>query len=164
MKTSEKKRWGRRCEITKRHKQALEMRKSSTIWKVQSQANKSEFYVLYRSDPCDCKMSCTLCGACNHMYNCSCIDFALHDTVCKHIYLLHMHCKSTQTEERSTCGTNNQLVAYDSTIESAFIKRSSTLAVKISHYSCLKAENLPSVAPFSVAVAFGASKTTVHSS
>jgi len=45
-----------------------------------------------------------------------------------------------------------------------FIKRSSPLAVKISRYNCLKAEGLPSVAPFSVAVAFGTSKTTVHSS
>ena len=115
----------RKCEITKRHKRAIEMRKSCTIvqqsdmgWKVQSQTNKSEFYMLYRSDPCSCKMSCTLCGACNHMYNCSCIDFALHDTVCKHIHLLHMYCNSTPTEERSANGTNNQLVAYNSTSKS----------------------------------------------
>ena len=113
----------RKCEIIKRHKRAIEMGKSCIIvqqsdmgWKVQSQANRSEFYMLYRSDPCNCKMSCTLCGACNHMYNCSCIDFALHDTVCKHIHLLHMHCNSTQTG--STSGTNNQLLAYDSTSQS----------------------------------------------
>ena len=115
----------RKYEITKRHKRALEMGKSCTIvqqsdmgWKVQSQTNKSEFYMLYRSDPCNCKMSCTLCGACNHMYNCSCIDFALHDTACKHIHLLHMHCNSTQIEERGTSGTNDQFLAYNSTSQS----------------------------------------------
>ena len=30
------------------------------------------------------------CGACVHMYSCSCLDSAIHNTVCKHSHLVHM--------------------------------------------------------------------------
>ena len=40
-------------------------------------------------DSCDCRMKCTTCGACVHMYICSCIDYVVHYTVCKHTHLVH---------------------------------------------------------------------------
>lgn len=31
-----------------------------------------------------------MCGACVHMYTCSCLDATLHYTVCKHVHLVQM--------------------------------------------------------------------------
>ena len=94
----------RLCEIVKRHKTAIEMVDSCTVlkesevdpqWKVQSQTNEASYYIIIQlCTNCSCKLNCSHCGACIHMYSCSCIDYALHSTVCKHIHLVHMHVTS----------------------------------------------------------------------
>jgi len=89
----------RKCEITKRHKEAVKIFHICTVsqeadleWKVQSQSSKGTNYRITKSPTCcNCKLNCSQCGACSHIYNCSCIDYALHNTVCKHIHLVQMH-------------------------------------------------------------------------
>lgn len=88
-----------KCKITKRHKEAVKVFHICTVlqeadleWKVQSQSNKGSYYRITKSlTCCNCKLNCSQCGACSHIYNCSCIDYALHNTVCKHIHLVQMH-------------------------------------------------------------------------
>ena len=88
----------RRSEITKRHKKALEMNDSCVVtcecdneWKVQSQSSTGTFYTVIRSQvKCNCLLKCLQCKACSHEYNCSCVDYALHSTVCKHIHLVQI--------------------------------------------------------------------------
>ena len=85
-------------EINKRHKTAKEMIISGVKlqhsdeheWSVPSQT-KSDVYYTVREQrlECTCPLSCATCGACIHMYTCSCIDQALHSTVCKHIHIVH---------------------------------------------------------------------------
>jgi len=89
----------RRCEIQKRHTSAVEMASTCTIspvnhdeWKVQSQVQSEVFYTVQRLlETCSCKVKCRDCGACTHLYNCSCMDFAVHSTVCKHVHAVHMN-------------------------------------------------------------------------
>ena len=100
----------RKCEITKRHKEAVKLISICTVsqeskldleWKVQSQSNKETYYTISKSQTsCSCKLNCSQCGACSHMYNCSCIDYALHNTVCKHIHLVQMHISPVDNQDQ----------------------------------------------------------------
>ena len=38
----------------------------------------------------NCHLSCPECNVCVHMFTCSCVDAVLHNTICKHIHLLHL--------------------------------------------------------------------------
>ena len=89
-----------------RHKEAVNLidickvsreSEATSEWKVQSQSNKETYYSIIKSHThCSCKLKCSQCGACSHMYNCSCIDYALHSTVCKHIHLVQIHTSADQ--------------------------------------------------------------------
>jgi len=97
------------CEINKRHRAAIEMKKHNQVkqveelvWKVPSATREGIFYVVRRvTQSCDCKLRCGFCDTCIHMYNCSCIDSAIHNTVCKHTHLVQLYmtgtCDPTQT-------------------------------------------------------------------
>ena len=88
----------RKSEINKRHKSALAIADTCQVlelskeeWKVQSQGNQDVFYIVQLlQSSCTCKLSCCHCGACVHMYSCSCLDSAIHNTVYKHFHLVHM--------------------------------------------------------------------------
>jgi len=115
----------RQCEIQKRHKSAMEMASTCTVervgeneWKVQSQAKIEVFYAVHRLlQACDCKLHCRSCGSCTHMYSCSCMDSAIHHTVCKHVHLVHISFKegsSTMSNKASSDGT--EIVCEDHAI------------------------------------------------
>ena len=80
----------RRAAKEVRDKRAKLIPDQEDIWQVESS---TETYVKYSvqliKDSCDSKIKCTTCGACLHMYVCSCIDYAVHYTVCKHTHLVH---------------------------------------------------------------------------
>ena len=97
----------RGCELNRRHKNAVEMASSgiSTIClpdntrEVQSQSNPLVRYTV-RPQPlhkCDCKVKCSACNICVYAYTCTCIDYALHSTACKHIHFVHMAIPSQRT-------------------------------------------------------------------
>jgi hypothetical protein len=89
----------RKCEINKRHKAVAEMQRNVVLrnskgisgWRMESFNDKGNFYILQLvQEECDCPLKCSTCNACIHMYTCTCLDATLHNTVCKHIHLLHM--------------------------------------------------------------------------
>ena len=93
-------------EINRRHKTAEIMKKdgfnlqqNETNWTIWSQNSIcSQTYTLEQGKSfCDCKLKCSHCDACTHMYTCTCMDSIVHTTVCKHMHLLHMELSSTST-------------------------------------------------------------------
>ena len=55
----------------------------------------------------ECKLLCSTCQICPHMYSCTCLDFTLHSTVCKHIHLIHMsNALSTSNSQMETAITS----------------------------------------------------------
>lgn len=90
------------CEITKRHHRAVEMKEKrgpgtviedgNGLWRVPSASRDGTVYtVTAEYTNCDCKLCCGFCGACIHRFSCSCVDSAVHSTVCKHSHLVQMH-------------------------------------------------------------------------
>ena len=47
------------------------------------------YYVASAKDTCQCSLHCRLCDCCPYMYGCSCLDYAVHATVCKHMHTFH---------------------------------------------------------------------------
>ena len=90
----------RKCEIRRRHMRAINLDpefvqtsgESDSEWIVKSSTDElSVYYVKLDKKSCDCKLHCDMCGACVHMYTCSCLDATLHYTVCKHVHLVQMN-------------------------------------------------------------------------
>ena len=101
------------CEINKRHKSAEELKKikdhsvtalDNSTWRVQSQTTNTQYIVQQHNRSCvyKCKLLCSTCAICPHMYSCTCLDFTLHCTVCKHIHLIHMLNTKSPNPESST--------------------------------------------------------------
>lgn len=121
IKTEKGKSTHRICEINKRHRSAIEMKQHTPVlqveelvWKVPSASKEGVFYTVCRvTESCDCKLRCGFCGTCIHMYNCSCIDSAIHSTVCKHSHLVQLHvtgaCEShmAHTQDDSQYGSHS---------------------------------------------------------
>ena len=77
----------RKCEIVKRCSFARKMRSEGVkplsngddSWFVQSSTRSDVSYtVTLITTSCDCQLNCCSCGACVHMYICSCVDNAVH--------------------------------------------------------------------------------------
>ena len=88
----------RLCEINKRHKAAENMDPSTTllssndgIWKIKAASLQQTHYMVEKKlENCSCKLRCSSCDVCIHSYSCTCMDFLIHSTVCKHIHLVKM--------------------------------------------------------------------------
>jgi len=86
------------CEINKRHKNAEKMLSSENIlsrngdtWIIQSSSfTQNNYSVQKQLEACSCKLRCKACDICVHQYMCTCIDYILHSTICKHIHLVNM--------------------------------------------------------------------------
>ena len=88
-------------------------------WLVISQTTKHKEYVVQYIGKCTtCKLRCSKCRACIHMYTCSCLDSVTHTTVCKHVHLIHikegnrlnnMEDDMTQTSVFANKGCSNAL-------------------------------------------------------
>ena len=81
-------------------------------WNVSSARDGSITYVVkIVKETCTCNLRCSMCGACVHMYTCTCIDSTLHATVCK-----HAHAIKTMTSNPSIAFTPASQVDYFATI------------------------------------------------
>ena len=95
-------------EINKRHKSAERMLPMSVNiirddidWIVPSEKDASVRYnVRLINETCDCKLRCSSCEVCVHMYSCTCMDSTLHKTVCKHVHLVTMTTTTTTTTDK----------------------------------------------------------------
>ena len=122
-------------EINRRHKASLQMTSeiqeyhqsdSNMGWQVHSQQQQGILYTIRKlTDQCDCKMRCSSCGICIHMYSCTCMDATIHTTICKHIHYIHMSITITMPSHTmdagstSTCDDNAVNAEYFSRILSS---------------------------------------------
>jgi len=83
--------------IRKRHKKGIAMNVATvTVLTPNRQyavKGKTETYLVEQSDTVPhmnttCALRCTLCQICVHTFVCTCVDFGLHCTICKHIHLV----------------------------------------------------------------------------
>jgi len=94
------------------------------------------YWVFPASESCTCNLRCMTCQCCPHLYECSCLDFAIHMTVCKHIHTIH-HLRSVEAtvDNTSNAGveSNGQLISDSSetlphsTVESNSLDASGTV-------------------------------------
>ena len=86
---------GRLATIRKRHLASTKLPlhlvkwKRDEEWSVQSADQKQEYTVLQENETCptNCQLLCKECAVCIHMYSCTCMDFVINHTICKHIHL-----------------------------------------------------------------------------
>ena len=82
----------------KRHKQAESipgntlLRKDDYSWEVKSLKEKTKTYLVHQisSSPCACLLQCSSCMACVHLFDCTCLDYAIRGVVCHHIHAVSM--------------------------------------------------------------------------
>ena len=100
------------CEINKRHKSAMDIHgkkygnfttiETDQKWEVMSLSKPETKYIIQRKlASCDCKLNCSSCKVCTHMFSCTCLDSILHSTVCKHVHLLVIENKENVTTKVS---------------------------------------------------------------
>ena len=61
-------------------------------WSCTSEDGKNSYKLSLNKEICDekrCNMKCVACNICVHTYNCTCTDYLLYTTICKHTHLLH---------------------------------------------------------------------------
>ena len=63
-------------------------------WICKSEVEKRNYTVTVNSQRCDdwqCSLKYSNCNACVHTFICSCVDFLLCFTICKHIHVVHQY-------------------------------------------------------------------------
>ena len=77
-------------------------------WRVKSTEADHEYTVTLESTTCqtECRLLCNDCGICIHMFSCTCLDFLINYTICKHIHLVAKR-DMKQNNELYTKVTNN---------------------------------------------------------
>ena len=87
----------RKHEILQRHKNAaLKVASVCPVqtengWRIESIAKKGKYYMVEKvSESCSREMTCPSCNICPHIYTCSCIDYCVRSTVCKHLHLIKL--------------------------------------------------------------------------
>ena len=80
-------------ELNKRHRASSELepeKVSDEKWMVCSQNTPNKTYsIVQELKSCKCFLRCGFCDVCVHMYTCTCMDYSLHSTACKHIHAVH---------------------------------------------------------------------------
>ena len=89
---------GRLTIIRKRHWESTKLPFQSLVtknkdgreWKVMSQDREEEYTVTCEHDYCPqgCHLVCSYCQVCILMYTCTCMDYLINHTICKHIHLV----------------------------------------------------------------------------
>ena len=136
------------AEINKRHKAALHIlplvkitQRDEACWTVPSERDGSTHYTIHLcKQVCNCKLNCTNCHACVHMYTCTCMDATLHATVCKHVHLvkmittMHTTNKNNDSPNSDKCNTDT-LQYFSNLFEDTKLTdgKLSTLQLQIQH-------------------------------
>ena len=59
-------------------------------WKVTSTDGKETYMVERLMDDCSCKLKCSLCSVCLHMFSCTCVDYLVQLVACRHTHVVRM--------------------------------------------------------------------------
>lgn len=97
----------------------LVTQKSNTEWSVQSTSGKQEYAVVLENKKCPvrCHLVCMQCTACIHTYSCTCMDYIINHTMCKHIHLVSIN--RTHIAKPSEVEANNATLHMDSSKQAA---------------------------------------------
>ena len=101
--------------INDRHQASLKLSFASVIeiannygpvsgWTIQSEDGKRNYNVTLSEELCmeqNCRMRCIECDICYHRYACTCPDFLIYSTICKHIHLLHRYVTRNKQQQDS---------------------------------------------------------------
>ena len=118
----------RASELNRRHQKAEEMIasgvnhavKSTTSWEVQSLSNPLTIHVVQAEmdHECTCRLVCSVCKVCVYSYTCTCIDYVLHNTACKHIHFINTMANQSGVlmldKTSELCGSTNGPTAIPS--------------------------------------------------
>lgn len=107
-------------EIFKRHKSALVSNfsckvKDENIWKLST--NKGQkFFILKQASLSCCKLTCSFCKICVHMYSCDCVDFTGKLTICKHIHFIRTFLDCAKLDEIESQNVGNDSLSVTKTV------------------------------------------------
>ena len=122
-------------QINKRHRAGLNVSKttinchSPTKWKVNSATQETYYTVenISMPDSCSCKIGCANCNACVHAYSCTCMDYLVHATVCKHIHaVLMIYSENSAYHRHDNTSTIENSSGNDQASSGIFTEESST--------------------------------------
>ncbi|XP_072384060.1 uncharacterized protein [Diabrotica undecimpunctata] len=68
-----------------------------SIWEVKSSSGKINYFIRKECAECpveNCQLRCNNCRSCIHIYSCSCPNYHIKFTICKHIHAVLSHIKS----------------------------------------------------------------------
>ena len=114
------------AEIYKRHKSAENLihlskdivQKDGNTWIVPSEADPSIYYtVKLIHKTCNCKLRCSNCTVCIHLYSCTCMDATLHSTVCKHVHLVQMLTENENAKDHTVTHTQTNLEYFSNLLD-----------------------------------------------
>ena len=101
----------------------LVQKTSDHEWKIKSGEAKWEYTVTMECEQCQelCQLICKDCEVCIHMYSCTCLDFLINYTMCKHIHLVainrkckkrdvHAKWKSSEQYHEPSCGNKHPTI------------------------------------------------------
>lgn len=122
-------------KIDKRHstalKSAFEVTEEGNVWQIKCE---EKVYIISKNElqvPC-CQLKCDICNVCIHMYSCTCIDYFIKCTICKHIHFLAIFDKkcndpntenqkvdnlvNTLHEQNNSCSTSSEIDLHIKTV------------------------------------------------
>jgi len=107
-------------EINERHVIVLDALPSENGggWRIPSQSGELQYLVVPAKEVCACNLRCIACQCCPHMYDCSCVDFAVHATVCKHVHTVH-HLRAAALNMEPVAATDDDAPVDNTTSDAA---------------------------------------------
>ena len=134
-------------ELNRRHTKAVKIQNSYVVqsltdssWNVSSDT--SDNYVIRTLLlECSCSLHCTQCDVCPHMLSCSCIDYAVHSTACKHIHLICIKHLYTPTPQHAHVNIVSTSIPQDSISYKRYSIQPSELQLTTPPEQCLSQQS-----------------------
>lgn len=77
---------------------------SGCYWSVKSEDGKRYYNIATSEEQCKettCRLKCIECNICYHKYACTCPDFLIYSTICKHIHLVQRYRERNEPQAQS---------------------------------------------------------------
>ena len=103
--------------IQERHQHSLRIdlttiaRNADITWSVKSKNEGRVYIVALLNEKCQeeqCALVCHDCNICIHTYQCTCTDFFLYCTVCKHIHSVHRYREESEARQDNDIGEEHR--------------------------------------------------------
>ena len=67
-------------------------------------STQQEYYTVEKlsNNSCSCKVRCNRCDICICSYSCTCMDYLIHATICKHIHLVNIFDREQENDTESS--------------------------------------------------------------